>query len=519
MTTSLRRRLGILFVVASLALLVIVVLGAMSIVRLASARTELVERIQVARIASLDLQVSLFDQQAAVRGYALTGDTELLTELATARDVERDTAAVLSAELGGDALVMERLGALIERAESWRTTLAEPAIAAASDGRPDDAVAALTDPSATAFDEVRQAGVQLGEVMGQRRAEAVAGIDRAVRLLIYVAALTLGLVIAVAATIAVALRRDVLRPLEMLASEARTVAGGDFDHPVPEHGPSEIRNVARDVEAMRWQILLELQQTEQARGESEQHAADLHRSNRDLEQFAYVASHDLQEPLRKVAGFCQLLERRYGDELDDRAREYIHYAVDGAQRMQTLINDLLTFSRVGRTTERFERVDLGAVLAEAWRDTSGTDTAELEASDLPTVAGDPALLRTLFANLVSNSIKFRSDAPPKIRVSAQQVDEAWDIVVQDNGIGIDEQFGDRIFDIFQRLHTREVYDGTGIGLAISKRIVEFHGGNIRLAPSADGACFVVRLPVLDQRAPVDAPPQPLIPFRPGGATP
>jgi light-regulated signal transduction histidine kinase (bacteriophytochrome) len=186
--------------------------------------------------------------------------------------------------------------------------------------------------------------------------------------------------------------------------------------------------------------------------------------------------------------------------------------------MQVLINDLLMFSRVGRTTERFERVGLDEVLQLAWRDVAADDTdATLDSSELPSVAGDPALLHTLFANLVSNAIKFRSDAPPAIRVSAVQHDDSWHVTVQDNGIGIDPQFADRIFDIFQRLHTRDVYDGTGIGLAICKRIVEFHGGTIRLVPSDDGACFLIELPVLADDADVAAPPEPLIPYRPEGS--
>jgi signal transduction histidine kinase len=517
-STSLRRRLTLLLVTAGGALVVIAVLGVMSIGNLTRAQGKLVDRVQVARIASLDLQVALFEQQASVRGYVLSGAAAFLDDLETAREVELAAAAELSASMSDAGPVLARLDALEARSDSWRATLATPAIDARTAGREEEAVARLTDPDATSFDEVSAAGVELGDALRELREQAVADTDRAIAQLVVTAGLAMTLIVVVGAIIAIALRRDVLRPLDRLASDARTVASGGFDQQVAEHGPAEIRHLARDVEAMRWQILLELQQAERSRIEFEQQAVDLQRSNRDLEQFAYVASHDLQEPLRKVAGFCQLLERRYGDQLDDRAREYIHYAVDGAERMQTLINDLLMFSRVGRTTERFERVDLGPTLEEAWRDVEGADTARLEASELPTVAGDPALLRTLFVNLLSNAVKFRSEVPPIAQVSAEEVDGAWDISVQDNGIGLDPQFADRIFDIFQRLHTRDVYDGTGIGLAICKRIVEFHGGSIRLSPSNEGACFVIRLPALDDEAAIEAPPSPPIPHRPEGST-
>jgi light-regulated signal transduction histidine kinase (bacteriophytochrome) len=232
----------------------------------------------------------------------------------------------------------------------------------------------------------------------------------------------------------------------------------------------------------------------------------LSRSNADLEQFAYVASHDLSEPLRKIANFCQLLERQYGPQLDDTARQYISYAVDGAKRMQALIADLLSLSRVGRTTDAFVAVDTGAALSQALAnlaesiDATGAGVGN---SDLPTVRGDPALMVALFQNLVANSIKYRSSAPPLIVVTAVRDSDAaaWTFTVSDNGIGIEPQYAERIFAIFQRLHLREEYDGTGIGLALCRKIVEFHGGRIWLDTPAgsDGARFRFTLP---ERPPV-----------------
>jgi light-regulated signal transduction histidine kinase (bacteriophytochrome) len=210
---------------------------------------------------------------------------------------------------------------------------------------------------------------------------------------------------------------------------------------------------------------------------------DLQRSNAELEQFAYVASHDLQEPLRKVTSFCQLLQQRYQDQLDDRGSQYIEFAVDGAKRMQGLINDLLAFSRVGRTTEHFAAVDLGTCVAAAVK-SLGTAIEEsgatVTANSLPVVTCDSGLLTSVFQNLIGNAIKFRADAAPEVRIEAVRDGSFWLFSVTDNGIGIEPRFAERVFVIFQRLHSRETYAGTGIGLALCRKIIEFHGGTIWL---------------------------------------
>lgn len=210
------------------------------------------------------------------------------------------------------------------------------------------------------------------------------------------------------------------------------------------------------------------------------HAADLARSNQDLEQFAYVASHDLQEPLRAVAGCLEILERRYRDQLEDRARELIRHAVDGAKRMQALIDGLLAFSRVGRQGE-FTEVNLNEVLASALKNLSVSieeTGARISLAELPVIHGEFLQLALLFQNLIGNAIKFRGEAPPEIQVAAEKKEGFWEISVRDNGIGVDPRYFERIFAIFQRLHTRREYPGTGIGLAICKKIVERHGGKI-----------------------------------------
>lgn len=216
--------------------------------------------------------------------------------------------------------------------------------------------------------------------------------------------------------------------------------------------------------------------------ELEEANKELHRSNAELEQFAYVASHDLQEPLRMVASYCQLLQRRYKGNLGADADEFISYAVDGSRRMQRLINDLLSYSRVGRKGSDFETLDFTAVIDAALanlRAAIAENDATIEVADMPEIVGARPLLTQLVQNLIGNAIKFRRDGtPPIVRITASQEEAFWHIVVEDNGIGIERDYLDRVFLIFQRLHERDKYAGTGIGLAIAKKVIEYHGGRI-----------------------------------------
>ncbi|MCB9587571.1 MAG: PAS domain S-box protein [Polyangiaceae bacterium] len=223
---------------------------------------------------------------------------------------------------------------------------------------------------------------------------------------------------------------------------------------------------------------------------------ELMRSNAELEQFAYVASHDLQEPLRMVATYTELLAKRYSGQLDDKADRYIHYAVDGARRMQQLVSDVLAYSRVGSQGKPLVLVDSGKVCRRVLA-VLGVSVVEAQADvvvgELPVVWADEGQLEQLFQNLLGNALKFRSEEP-RIEVSAERVAGEWLFRVADNGIGIDPQFASRVFQMFQRLHGRERYSGSGIGLSIAKRIVERHGGNIWLDSSvAQGTTFCFTL--------------------------
>ena len=224
---------------------------------------------------------------------------------------------------------------------------------------------------------------------------------------------------------------------------------------------------------------------------------ELARSNAELEQFAYVASHDLQEPLRMISSYTQLLERRYGDQLDDKAKKYMFYAVDGAVRMQRLITDLLAYSRVGSRAQPLAKTDSHVALGEAIRNLSAAiaeSGAVVTNADLPMVMADRVQLAQLFQNLIGNAIKFRGSESPRVHVGVERTAEGWVFCVRDNGIGIDARHFERIFVIFHRLHSREEYPGTGIGLALCRRIVERHGGRLWVeSETGRGSAFLFSL--------------------------
>jgi PAS domain S-box-containing protein len=268
-----------------------------------------------------------------------------------------------------------------------------------------------------------------------------------------------------------------------------------IERPTTDGGVIGIRINATEVK----QKEAELEETTR---QLEEYSRELKRSNTELEQFAYVASHDLQEPLRMVASYCQLLKRRYGGKLDADADDFIGFAVEGASRMQRLINDLLSYSRVGHRGETFAPLLAGNLVTAALGNLEAAITdagARVEVGDLPEINGDRTQLVQLFQNLIGNAVKFRRDEPPVIQISAMPDGEFAEFTVADNGIGIEREYVEKVFLIFQRLHDRDQYSGTGIGLAIVKKVVDRHGGKVWIdSTPGQGSRFKFTLPLVDR---------------------
>lgn len=477
------------------------VAGGLVLARMSDHTTDLVDRIQPARSVSFQLQNALLDQETGVRGFALTGDDSFLEPYEAGKAAERERLAQARQLVGGQKQFTEDLDAIETAARQWRENKAEPLLSLVREQGPNEAGAsAQLQSSKRDFDALRQAyGVQqthLSEARDTVRAElndARTLRDQVLFALVAVFVLTV-------VALSVLLHRVVGVPLNHLRAASERVRSGAFGQRIEVKGPSDVQAVAGAVEDMRRRLVDELDATQSRETLLAEQTEELRRSNSELEQFAYVASHDLQEPLRKVASFCQLLEKRYGKELDDRGKQYIAFAVDGAKRMQVLINDLLTFSRVGRVHEGWKPVDLGRSLDRAL----GNLTLAVEESgavverpdELPELLGDGTALTMVWQNLIGNAVKFRrADVECRITVTCVREDGSWHLTVSDNGIGIAPEFADKVFVIFQRLHARDEYEGTGIGLALCRKIIEFHGGRIWLdAEPGDGTRIHFTLP-------------------------
>ncbi|MEV7399727.1 CHASE3 domain-containing protein [Streptomyces sp. NPDC091267] len=502
-----RRWLGVSTAIALTLLLAFMLCGGWVLARSTAINTRLVDHSTPALIASIRLESALVNQETGIRGYGSTG-TE--TFLAPYRDgLAQQKAAVrdLRAAIDGDPETERNLAQVEKLAGRWQDRLARP-VAAASDPK---AEAAARAPEGKAlFDSVRTAISTQQDHLEAQRAQARVDLQGARNLRNWSFSAIAAAILALTASVFTGLRRGVTGHLDRLSGHVRVVAGGDFDHPVTGTGPADLRQLAADVESMRARLAAELAFRDSTQTHLTAQAEELRRSNAELEQFAYVASHDLQEPLRKVASFCQLLERRYAENLDERARQYIAFAVDGATRMQGLINDLLAFSRVGRLSVEHRSVDLD----ERFEHTVSTLSVAVEESDaiithdpLPTLYGEPSQLGMLLQNLLTNAVKFRSpDRSPVIHLGCRPVEDGWEFAITDNGIGIGTEFAERVFVIFQRLHTREEYTGNGIGLALCKKIVEYHGGRIAVDPHhAPGTRIVFTLPQSPPPGPMTHP--------------
>ena len=290
-----------------------------------------------------------------------------------------------------------------------------------------------------------------------------------------------------------------LSPLENLNKTANAVRAGNLNARIgPPYATNELGELSLNFDHMAQALKVRQEENETIQAQLQEKAEQLSRSNQELEQFAYVASHDLQEPLRMVTSYLQLIEHRYSDVLDDKGKQFIEFAVDGAKRMKLLTNDLLTLSRV--TTQGVSLtpdVDVEKVLSQAISNVQVSikqQQAIITHDALPKVMGDKNQLVQLFQNLLSNALKFHSDVPPKIHVSSVQEGRYWHFCVEDNGIGIEPEYRERIFTIFQRLHPRSEYEGTGIGLSICQKIVARHEGKIWVQSNMSGGstfCFTL----------------------------
>lgn len=482
------------------------VVGAVLLNRTDEVSRELRDDIAPSRVAAVEVQSALRDQETGLRGYLISADKQFLSPYYDGQRTEQVAADDIRRRLSHRPELLADLDAIENAAAAWRASYAEPLIAQVAPNTPIVVNSAIAAPGKAQFDRLRELFDVQNQHLAAAREHAAQRLQHMNDWRDRVLAAMVLLFFATAGLLGVLIRRAVSLPLAALADACRRVTEGNFDQSItPPTRPKDIRGIAIDVENMRQRMVAELEASRSARALLDEQAVELRRSNAELEQFAYVASHDLQEPLRKVTAFCQLLEKRYGDQLDERGVEYLGYAVDGAKRMQVLINDLLSFSRVGRlgaTTDVDVDATLDAALANLATAIEESDAQIVRPTQhLPHVVGDPMLLTMLWQNLIGNAVKFRrQDRPPRVviecRPGSGDHDGQWLLSVSDNGIGIAEEFTDKVFIIFQRLHGRDAYSGTGLGLALCRKIVEHHGGAVWIDTSyTDGTRFEFTLPV------------------------
>lgn len=494
----LSKRVAILVALAGSILLACVVVNAVAVVNLNDSVRQVVDRIDPARIYAEEYLNALVDEETGSRGYILSGDKSFLAPYDQGITEQATAMAGLDHEVAGDSRLVADSRRAEQAATAWRA-FASKAITEASAGDASAGSVSTSLRGKTLFGHFRAAMTTLNSDLSSAHRAADSRLDDADHELIALLGLCLLALLGVFEATWLLIRRWVTAPILDLATDVRQVSGGDFGHEVSAAGSPEVRSLALDVDAMRARIVSDLGEVEKARSTLARHADLLEHSNRELEQFAYIASHDLQEPLRKISSFSELVQRRYSDQLDDRGREFLAFIADGAHRMQRLINDVLELSRVGLSGEPAEEVDLAKAFTEARSNLSATiesTGALVAAKSLPVVRGDSSLLTALFQNLIANSLKFRSSESPHVVVSATaEGEDNWRISVDDNGIGIDPQHSERIFAMFQRLHRRSDYPGTGIGLSLCQRIVEHHGGRIWLDTTHQpGTSIVFTLP-------------------------
>jgi signal transduction histidine kinase len=462
-------------------------------------------RSQEAIGAGSALETSLVALENGVRGYVASGRERLLEPFRTARrtypgqaarltrlvaDEPRQKAAVQDISTGIDDYVSLWALPLVGLAEDRRDVA--QSVLASGNGRQrlDDLRAAL----ATLFARERTVAAER-----EHRAERRSSVAIALGLI------GIGLVAVVAVAMWLGLRRSVLRPVERVALATRAVADGDLAVHVPADREDEIGTLARSFNDM----------TDALRAGHEQldeRTRDLERSNHDLEQYAQMASHDLQAPLATIDLYLRLIERRLPEASQEELLELLEGVGGSTDRMRSLVRDLLQLARVGRGEPHREPLDTAVVLDQALEDLAGPISdrgADVSAGPLPVVSGDPGQLSLLFQNLVGNAIKFSDHEAPRVSVTASVDGTLAQFAVRDNGIGIDPQHAERIFQPFQRLHGEDRYEGTGIGLAICQRIVSHHGGRIWAESDLGaGSTFLFTLPLAEDMPPASEPEAP-----------
>jgi len=489
---SLRRRVTVLLISVGVVLIASVATIVVTALEAREAVVRQVEQLTPAQSALHQTMAAYYNQDNGIRSYAATGTLDSLEPYEQGRRTLDASLPQLEQAARDNPAIDSDIEALLAAGESWSSEFAEPVLDKVRNG--EQLTPADVQLGEERFNYLREASSSAQGRVTVELEEARAELSSATQQLAALLMLVGVVIVVLCGFLWVMLQHWVLRPLDELGRHLQQVSDGYYTHRIELEAPPEIERVASNVDAMRERIVHELDEVGTARRALqeqsellERQTEELRRSNLELEQFAYVASHDLQEPLRKVASFCQLLKRRYHGQLDERADSYIDFAVEGAKRMQTLINDLLAFSRVGRT-KNFGTVDLNSVLDDALA-SLGSALEEAEAvvtgDPLPEVQGDRTLLTQVFFNLIGNAVKFRGEEPARVHISVRREGAEWVFCCADNGIGIEPQYAERIFVIFQRLHTRDKYGGTGIGLAMCKKIVEFHGGRIWLDSDSD----------------------------------
>jgi len=474
-----------------LVLLAMVAIASLTLVRLIQAAA-ITDRITVldapAVRATDDLKLQIISEQMSVSRFLLSSETtprgreDLLGPYFRAHDLISGDLDALDAygrgpSPAGLTSALNVLRGQIQIAEAK----SDQEIALIRSGAPIQATSGV---DFTQADLVRSLAAAVDHRVVQRIGRSSADSRRfasdSTRLVVIASLLGTGFALAVALLVT----WSISGPLRRLTASADRIAAGELVEPPPSHRRDEIGSLSRAVSKM---VRTLNQQTD-----------ELKRSNADLEQFAYIASHDLQEPLRMVSGFTGLLQRRYRGKLDADADEFIGFAIGGVNRMQQLINDLLSYSRVGREDVSAKAVDMQIVVDQALANLQTAieeRSALVSSGPLPTLLANEGMLVRVFQNLIGNALKFCKAERPIVRIAAERHGTEWTFSVADNGIGIDPQYKDRIFLIFQRLHKQGEYPGTGIGLAVCKRIVERNGGRIWLeSEPGKGTTFFFTLP-------------------------